>query len=381
VTLRGLHLLPVTMFLGSFAWSFVYVSLPFYIQRLSTFDPAATLQWTGWVLGIPALVTVATAPLWGRFAERGDPRRLYVLVEFLQGMAFFGMALARSVPELFVARFLLGFMGAASTFAFMLIGRLDDPAAVRRQVAAIQSAMTIGQVIGPLAGAIAAARLGFRNSFVLGGLILIGCALLVRWGVPALPRRQRDARADGRASLTDVATVALIVLGGSIHIFFLTAILPQVLPALGVPPERTLEVGGIIIFASGAATALGAVAAPRLGEWLPERRLIPALLVGSSLAVASLAVAASVWLYGLLRFLQVLCVAPVFPIVVARIAHRASGQAIGVINSARIAAGFLGPVVATTVVAWTAPGTLYALLAGLGLACVALARRRPGHSS
>jgi len=168
VTLRGLHLLPVTMFLGSFAWSFVYVSLPFYIQRLSTFDPAATLQWTGWVLGIPALVTVATAPLWGRFAERGDPRRLYVLVEFLQGMAFFGMALARSVPELFAARFLLGFMGAASTFAFMLIGRLDDPAAVRRQVAAIQSAMTIGQVIGPLAGAIAAARLGFRTSFVLG---------------------------------------------------------------------------------------------------------------------------------------------------------------------------------------------------------------------
>jgi DHA1 family multidrug resistance protein-like MFS transporter len=377
VTLRGLHLLPVTMFLGSFAWSFVYVSLPFYIQRISAFDPATTLQWTGWVLGVPALVTVATAPLWGRFAERGDPRRLYVLVEFLQGVAFFGMALARTVPELFLARFVLGFMGAASTFAFMIVGRLDDPGVVRRHVAAIQSAMTIGQVVGPLAGAIAAARLGFRSSFLLGGLILIGCAALVRWGVPALAPRRRDARAGGRASLRDVASVAVIVLGGSIHIFFLTAILPQVLPDLGVPPERTLEVGGLVIFASGAATALGAVVAPRLGEWLPERRLIPGLLVGSSLSVAALGAAATVWGYGVLRFLQVLFVAPVFPIVVARIAHRASGQAIGVINSARIAAGFLGPVVATSVVAWTSAATLYLLLAAIGLACVPLAHRAP----
>jgi MFS family permease len=362
------------MFLGSFAWSFVYVSLPFYIQRMSTYDPATTLQWTGWVLGVPALVTVATAPLWGRFAEGGDPRRLYVLVEFLQGVAFFGMALARTVPELFAARFILGFMGAASTFAFMLVGRLDDPRVVRRHVAAIQSAMTIGQVVGPLAGAIAASRLGFRNSFLLGGLILIGCALIVHRGVPALAPRPRDVRAEGRASLADVSAVALVVLGGSIHIFFLTAILPQVLPALGVPPERTLEVGGIVIFASGAATALGAVAASRLGEWLPERRLLPALLVGSSLTVAALGAVASVWAYGALRFLQVLCVAPVFPIIVARIAHRASGQAIGFINSARIAAGFLGPVVATTIVAWTSPAALYLLLAAIGLACVPLAR-------
>ncbi len=40
--------LPVALFLGTSAWSFVYVSLPFYIQRISTEDPASTLRWTGW---------------------------------------------------------------------------------------------------------------------------------------------------------------------------------------------------------------------------------------------------------------------------------------------------------------------------------------------
>jgi MFS family permease len=370
---RGLHVIPVAMFLGSFAWSFVYVSLPFHIERISTLAAGATLQWTGWVLGITPLVTVVTAPLWGRCAERANPKALYVLVEFLQGAAFFGMALARTLPELFLARLVLGVMGAASTFAFMIVGRVPDGAAVRRHVAGIQSAMTVGQVIGPLAGAIAAARLGFRGSFITAGLMLIGCSALVRWGVPLLPERGEDRGASHGVSGRDVTAVSLIVLGGSTHIFFLPAILPRVLPALGVEAGRTLEVGGLIIFASGAAAALGAVAAPRLGSLIAERRLLPSLLVGSSLCVALLAVAASTWVYGALRFLQVLCVAPVFPIVVARIAHGAGGTAIGVINSARIGAGFLGPVVATTVVAWSAPWALYALLGAVGIACVPLA--------
>ena len=44
--------------------------------------------------------------------------------------------------------------------------------------------------------------------------------------------------------------------------------------------------------------------------------LIGALLVTSSVCLAAFATANSVWLYGGLRFLQVLSIAPVFPLVV-----------------------------------------------------------------
>src|SRR5262249_35732133 len=172
------------MFLGTFAWSFVYVSLPFYVETLGRGDAASTLRWTGWILGISPLVTVVTAPLWGRYAEHRHPRRLYVTVQAFQGVAFFGMALATTLAGLFVARLVLGVMGASSTFAFMMAGRAGDAFVVRRQVAAVQSGMTIGQVIGPLAGAIVAARIGFRPSFVLGGVILLACAALVGWLAP-----------------------------------------------------------------------------------------------------------------------------------------------------------------------------------------------------
>jgi MFS transporter, DHA1 family, multidrug resistance protein len=364
------------MFFGSFSWSFVYISLPFHIQAISTWDASATLRWTGWILGITPLVTVVTAPLWGRLGGSGDPKTLYAGVQAVQGIGFFGMAIARTLPELFLARLILGVMGAASTFAFMSAGRSTDIREVRRQVAAVQSAMTVGQVIGPLAGAIAAARLGFQESFVLGGLVLVACGALVHWGVPRSGVPETPATIGGRTRWREVIAVAFMLLGGSTQIFFLTSILPQVLPPLGVEPSRTLEVGGFIIFASGAAAALGSVLAPRLSEVWPEHRLIAALLVASSVSVALLALVSSVWLYGILRFLQVLFIAPIFPIVVSRITQSAGGEAIGVINSARIGAAFIGPVIATTMLAWTSPALLYVVLAAIGVSCLPLASVR-----
>jgi DHA1 family multidrug resistance protein-like MFS transporter len=368
------------MFFGSFAWSFVFVSLPFHIQRISPLDPTATLRWTGWILGITSLVTVVTAPVWGRYAARGDPKACYVAVEALQGLGFFVMALASTLPELFFARLILGAMGAASTLAFIMAGRVPDTDAVRRRIAALQSSMTVGQVIGPLVGAIAAARMGIRASFVLGGMILLTCAAIVHWGVPRPPGPVVGTAVARPVRRREVAAVTLIVLGGSIQIFFFTSILPHVLTGFDVEASRNLEVGGMLIFVSGVAAALGALAVPRLAELFPERTLVAALLIASSICLAAFAAANSVWLYGGLRFLQVLSIAPVFPLVVARVAQHAGGAAIGVINSARIGAGFLGPVVATTLLTWTSPGAVYGLLAAIGLACVPLVRLREART-
>jgi DHA1 family multidrug resistance protein-like MFS transporter len=369
---RRLGVLAAAMFLSSFAWSFVFVSLPFHIQAISPLDPAATLRWTGWLLGVTSLVTVATAPVWGRVAARGSAKRCYLLVEVLQAVGFLGMALARDLRELFAARFALGLTGASSTIAFMLAGRSGDEAAVRRGVAAVQSAMTVGQMLGPLAGALTAARIGFRPSFLVGGLILLACAGLVQLAVRVPPEAATGPPRGGGVRPREVAAAATIVLVGSTQLFFLTAILPQVLPDLGVAAGRTVEVGGLVVFVSGLAAALGALAVPRLVRLLAEPRLVATLLVASSACLLGLALPTTAGGYAGVRFLQVLCVAPVFPLVVAGIAQRGGGGTIGVVNSARMGAAFVGPVLATSVLSWGPPVALYATLALLGVACVPL---------
>lgn len=367
---RADWVLPTSMLLGTFAWSFVYVSLPFHIQKMSPLDPAGTLRWTGWILGISPLITVVTAPISGRIGEHVDPKRGFIAVQALQGLGFLGMALARTLPEMLIARVLLGLMGAVSTFAFIMVGRSGGD--VRRQVSYIQSGMTLGQVLGPALGAVVAARLGFRLSFILGGVMLWACSALVAWGVPA--GRPHDAKATGarRTSPRELVTVCLLVLAGSTQIFFLAAILPQILPALGVPADATLEFGGLLLLITGLAAALGAMAAPRLADAVGDRRAVLWFLLCSSVLLAALGVAGNVWSFGALRFLQVLCIAPVFPLSVAAIAQRASGEAIGFVNSARIGAAFVGPVAATTLLASMPPAAVYLALAGMGLAVVPL---------
>ena len=99
------------------------------------------------------------------------------------------------------------------------------------------------------------------------------------------------------------------------------------------------------------------------------------LLVSSGLLMGAMALPHSAWGYAAVRFLQVLCAAPIFPLVVARTAQQRSGGAIGVINSARIGGSFIGPVLATSILSVSSPAVLYATLGLTCLACVPLALR------
>jgi MFS family permease len=368
--------LTISMFLGSFAWSFAFISLPFYIEAISPYDSAATLRWTGWILGISSLVTVVTSPAWGRVGERGDARRQYVLVQVFQGVAFMGMAIAHTLPQLFVARLILGAMGAASTLAFIIAGRRADPLEVRNEVAAVQLAMTTGQILGPLGGAVAAARLGFRPSFVLGGLILIGSAAFVHWGVQIAPGLTRPPPRATSVKWLDLVTPVALVLAVSNQLFFLTAVLPEVLPGLGVSSGDVVEVGGLVVFVSAVAAGVGALMTPRLAALWPERWLMAGLLVASGGMMALMALPSGAWGFSTIRFLQVLCAAPIFPLVVARTAQQGSGGAIGVINSARIGGSFIGPVLATSILSLSSPAALYVTLGLASVACVPLALQR-----
>jgi DHA1 family multidrug resistance protein-like MFS transporter len=363
-------------FLGSLAWSFVFVALPFQVERLSTSGPAGTLAWTGWILGVPSLAAVVTGPLWARYGERTDPKTACVLVQTLQGLGFLATALARSVIQLFGARLLLGTVGSFSTLAFVIAGRESDPAVMRRRLAAIQSALVLGTLVGPLPGAVAAARLGFRLTYLIGALVLVISASLLQWGMPSLPPVARDATDGRRMPTRDVAIAAALILVASSQETFLAAVLPSVLPGLGVDMDDLVEAGGLLIFVAGAAAAVGGLAAPMLAEQIPERRLLGGLLAASSATLVLLGTARSLWAFAVLRGVQSLAIAPFFPLMVARVARRADASAIGVINAARVGSGFLGPLVATTVLATGSPGLLYVTIGAAGIATVVLFRRR-----
>ncbi len=362
-------------FLGSLAWSFVFVALPFQVERLSTSGPAGTLAWTGWILGIPSLAAVITGPIWARYGERTDPKAVCVLVQTLQALGFVTTAIAGSVIELFIARLLLGTVGSFSTLAFVIAGRETDAALMRRRLAAIQSALVVGTLVGPLPGAVAAARLGFRLTYLIGALVLVISASLLQWGMASPLPRPREAAQRPRMPAHTMATIAALVLVASSQETFLAAVLPSVLPGLGVGLDDVVEAGGLLIFVAGLAAAVGGLAAPVLAEQVSERRLLMGLLVASSVSLILLGSTRSFWAFAILRGIQCLAIAPFFSLVVAQVARRADAHAIGVVNAARVGSGFVGALVATTLLAAGSPGLLYLTLGAAGIAAALLLRR------
>jgi MFS family permease len=366
-------MLTTVTFLVSFAWSSVFVGLPFYVERISRLDPATTVAWMGWILGISPLVSMASGPLWARYAAHGDLRTAWVVMQVLQAFGFLAAAFADSLLELFAVRFLLGAVGATSTLALIMASQRPDPAERRQRFAFIQTANTAGQVFAPLVGAVAASRLGFRLSFALASLVVGSCSALVQWGVPRTGPVGRTAATRHRPPVRPLVLMSAVALVGAAQEAFLLAVLPRALPGFGVPSERLVESAGMLVFITGAAVALGGLAAPRLAAEVPPRRLLPWLLIGSSVGLATFVVARSLWLFAALRMAQALCMAPLFPLVVARMSRH--GEAIGVLNAARAGGGFLGPVVATAVLAWGPPWVVYLVLAAAGLAVVPWTRR------
>src|SRR5947209_18981912 len=95
-------MLAIVVLLVSFAWSFVYIGLPFYIEHITTVGASATLAWTGWILGVTSLMSMVTTPLWGRYGTRGGTRTVVVVMQTRQALGFLHAARPGSLLELYL---------------------------------------------------------------------------------------------------------------------------------------------------------------------------------------------------------------------------------------------------------------------------------------
>jgi hypothetical protein len=190
--------LTISMFLGSFAWSFAFISLPFYIQSISTYDSAATLRWSAGSSASPRSSPSVTSPAVGPGGERATRAGSTSWCRLFQGLAFMGMAIAHTLRQLFVARSIPGRDGRASTPRVHHRGPADrSRGRCAAKVAAVQLADDDGdQVLGPLGGRRAAARVGGSGPVVraVGGIILLGSGAFVHWGVRLPAHLERTRR-------------------------------------------------------------------------------------------------------------------------------------------------------------------------------------------
>jgi MFS family permease len=374
---REFLVLSVSQFALAFALNFMFVFLPFYVQAISHWDEAGTLRWTGLIVGAASAMAVFGSAVWGNLTDRFSPKALFIRGLLSHAILVAVMAFVTDLYLLLAIQFIRGFLGGISTIGLIIITAISREEELARRMGTYQSALTLGQILAPPLGAMAAMAFGYRGAFLVSSLMLFGVTAFAWLGLSPVPpqarRRAADSLRRGRPWLVWAVSFA-----GTMQIVFLPSILPTILQGFGVPEATRVATAGGIVFAYGASAAAGSYGISRLTARFPAPRLLLLAAGGASLGQLLLALGpAGPVSFTLIRMAQTACAAGIFPLVLAQVATDGRGRSLGFVNAARFAGNAAGPIVATFILAHSDLLTLCLVLAG-GLAAAAGAQHLAG---
>ena len=378
---RDIAVVTAAQFSLAFALNFMFVFLPFYVQAISPLDEAATLRWTGLIVGAASAMATFGSAFWGNLTDRFSPKGLFER-GILSHVILVGlMGFVTDLRLLLGIRILQGFLGGISTIGLIIVSAVSTEDQLPRRMGMYQSALTLGQIFSPPLGAMAAATFGFRGAFLASSLMLLAIFGFCQWGLsplPPLPRRPASDRPPRR----HLWLAWGVAFAGTVQIVFLPSILPTILRDFHIPDSQRLVMAGTIVFAYGASAAAGSYSLSRLARRFPPERLVLTSALGASVFQVLLFAGAEPIPFTLIRMAQTALAAGIFPLILAQIAARSQGATIGIINTARFAGNAAGPVIATFVLAHSDLLSLYLIL-GAGLTAAALSHhlglRRPSR--
>lgn len=351
---RNLAALWFAQTLTMVAFSFVFPFLPLYIQTLGIPDTTQAAQWAGLVIAATAVSLAVAQPIWGSMADRLG-RRPMVLRSMIGGAVTLGlMGLVSSVEQLLVLRFIQGAVTGTVAAANALAASSVPANRLGFALGIMQMALFSGISLGPLVGGLIADTWGFRVPFyAAAALMLIGflvVLLFVRESFTPPPDGQaRPGFWGGTRALLSIA--AIPVLAGVIFLIQLSGVIVTPVLSLFIADlaggANAASAAGVVLFGTGAMSAVSAIVLGRLGDRIGHTRILAVCLVGAGLACLPQGLVTQVWQLLVLRVLLGLFLGGLMPSANALLAQvvprERRGAAFGLTAAATAMANAVGP--------------------------------------
>ena len=363
-TPRDVQVAVAAQFGLAFSINFMFVFLPFYVQVISPFDEPATLRWTGLIMGAASLMATFASPFWGFMTARQSPKHLFERSLLSHAISIGLMAVTANLYLLFGLRLFQGFLGGLSTIGIIIVSGASSKEDLPRNMGLYQASMTLGQLLGPPIGALAAATFGYRAAFLITAAFVGGIFVFSRRTLSPLPP-QRVERTRTTLPIGQVAAFWCLSLAATTQITFLPGILPRLLRDFGLPEGVRPVAAGLIVSAYALASIAGSTGLSRLAARVGATRLLFVCGLAATAFQVFLYFGNNVWTFTLIRMAQTAAVSALPPLVMARVAERGSGGTLALVNSARFAGNFLGPILGTFILAHGSLPGLYLTLAAL----------------
>ena len=367
--LRNVIFISFSQFGVAFSFHFVYIFLPFYVAGMSTYSPRETLLWVGAIMGSTSLCLALTSPACGSLAHRFSPKLLFVGGMVIQAILFLVFGFANTLPGLLALRILQGAFGGISTIGLIIISVSSSAEKRAFHFGVFQSGLSLGQLIGPSLGVFAVAAFGYQSAFVSASLILFASALFCHMYVTPVPALPKETKSSIWSTLDKrILTGALLCMTATTHLGFLPSVLPQVFERFGLDQATALKWAGPIVMFYTAASMTGTYGWSYLSRKTGVRRMIDFLLLSAVLLPALLAFTNGLASFTIVVMLEMGMVAAIVPLAMSIFAAEPKGNVIGFLNSSRFVAMALGPMLATSLVAFANLPTLYLCMSGITLA-------------
>lgn len=290
---RNLYALWIAQFLTIIGFSLRTPFLPFFLEDLGATSFSSQALWSGIINAGGALVMAGSAPLWGVVADRYGRKPMVLRAMFFGSFTIGLMSLATSPWHLLILRFIEGGFTGTVAASTTLVASTTPKYRMGFALGMMQMAVFSGSSIGPLFGGLLADFVGYRETFVLAGSMLMIGALIVLFLVHEDFTRPAP-RAKGEAVSGPKLTTLL--LGGAIFgmvgvMFAVRASTSAIQPIMPLYVKQLTESAGSVATLSGATLGVAgltsAIAAVFLGR-LADKIGHKVILTASALAVGLL---------------------------------------------------------------------------------------------
>jgi DHA1 family multidrug resistance protein-like MFS transporter len=379
-------------FLSMVGFAFTLPFLPFYIRELGIADERLVPVWAGVMMASGSLVMAFFSPLWGWLADRYGRKIMVERAMFGGALITFAMGLVTDVWQLLFLRLLSGAATGTISASIALVSTIVPNSRLGYALGMMQVSVFLGMTLGPWIGGLLADAIGYRHTFMTGGLILLlGGLLVLIW------TRENFVRPSAEALRKGGRLLSLLAYGGfpamlSLFFFFHFSVqfVAPILPLFIETMHETRWGGvatttGLLFAVSGGAAA---VAAGGIGTLSDRVGYKPILLIHIGLTAVSLllhGLAQGIGQLLLLRVFYGLAAGGILPTMNALVGRlvppRHYGKAYGLTSSMTCLGMAAGPFCGGLMAAWWGyrwPFVLVAvLMIAVALPAALSARRRP----
>ena len=352
----------------AFSFNFLMVFIPFYIHSISPYSPRETLIWVGLIMGSASFMAAVTSTFWGSLASRFMPKKIYMRGLLSHAVLILLMAFVTNLPLLLAIRVLQGALGGISTVGLIIVSSSSSRESAAADMGFFQNSITMGQLLGPPVGAFAASMLGYKGTFVSASALvfitLVFCALYVA-EVPQKPGQRSENGKQGLSTKTLFAWG--VCFAATVQMMFLPGVLPNVFGTFGIEPDIALRWSGVFVMSYTATAMIGTYLLCRLAPKIGSVKLIICAGALGILMQSLLSVSPGISSFVVIRVVQTALIASVLPLTISLFASDLSGKVIGFLNSGRFAGNAMGPIIGTSVLAFTGLNWVYLFISGLSV--------------